>query len=321
MSKVIPRRLSLCAVAALLATACTTTSTPPPATPAPVPRTSDSGAVHAPPPAVARWTPKHEPGSWRYELHSTGTVSLAGDTTADSLPVARTIIYSVSITPPAPTNGPHSAFQLSGSVDSVAVTIPERIPTPTAGSNSKPHFQGDLATDGHLIALSSNATTPCQNAVDPLSAAAASLFVTLPQGIAPNQRWADTVSTITCRGRMPLETTVIRQYTAITDTVWQGRAALRLARHDSLTIRNRPDSSVDSVVAPNSTAIDSASRDSTETMDATGSGHADFTLYVDPRSGVLLHAAGASDTQILVMTSGSRFPFREEAHQTITLLR
>jgi hypothetical protein len=248
-------------------------------------------------------------------------VSLAGDTTADSLPVGRTIIYSVSIAPASLPNAPRSAFQLSGSVDSVAVTIPERIPTPTAGSNSKPHFQGDLATDGHLIALSSNATTSCQNAIDPLSAAAAGLFVALPRGIAPNQRWSDTVSTVTCRGRMPLEATAIRQYTAITDTVWEGRAALRLARHDSLTFRNRPDSSADSVAPRNSTATGSASRDSTETMDATGSGHADFTLYVDARSGVLLHAVGASHTEILVTTSGSRFPFREEARQTITLLK
>jgi hypothetical protein len=244
-------------------------------------------------------------------------VSLAGDTTADSLPVGRTIIYSVSITPSGPGNGAATAFQLSGSVDSVAVTIPERIPTPTAGSNSRPHFQGALAANGPLAALSSNATIPCQNATDPLSAAAAGLFIAFPRGIAPNQRWSDTVSTVTCRGRMPLEATAIRQYTAITDTVWEGRAALRLARHDSLIIRNRPDSSTNSAGTPDSTAAP----DSTEVMDAAGSGTADFTLYVDPRSGVLLHAAGTSHTEILVTTGGSRFPFREEARQTITLLQ
>lgn len=319
MSKAIPPRLSLCALAGALATACTITTPPSPA-PTPVPSTSDSAAVHAPPPVTARWMPRHTAGSWRYELHSTGTVSLVGDTTANSLPLGRTVIYTVSIAPAGSSGGGSSAFQLSGSVDSVAVTIPERIPTPTAGSNSRPRFQGALAANGHLDAITSDATTPCQNATDPLSAAAAGLFVALPRGISPNQSWSDTVSTVTCRGRTALETTAIRQYRAVDDTVWGGRAAILLTRHDSLIIRNRPDSSADTVSTTHS-AASTAVHDSAEAMAAAGSGQADFTLYVDPRSGVLLQAMGTSRTEILVTTGGSRFPFREEARQTITLLK
>jgi hypothetical protein len=238
-------------------------------------------------------------------------VSLAGDTTADSLPLGRTVLYTVSIEPTGVVDGGTPAFQVTGSVDSVAVTIPERIPTPTAGSTSNPHFQGALAANGHLTALESDAMTPCGDAIDPLSAAATSLFIALPQGISPNESWSDTVATVTCRGRMPLITTVTRQYKAIADTVWQGRAALLLARHDSLAIRSQADSSTDSV----------AVADTTDSMEAIGGGRGDFAVYVDPRSGVLLEATGTIHTEILVTTAGSRFPFREDARQTITLLK
>lgn len=305
MSKAITRRLSLCTLAGALTTACTT-SAPPPATPAPVTTRKDSTAAR--PPAV-RWTPRRAAGSWRYELRSTGIVSLSGDTTADSLPLDRTVIYTVSIEPAGSQSARGPAFQITGSVDSLAVTIPERIPTPTAGSNIKPRFQGAMTANGHLTALTSDATTSCENATDPLSAAAMSLFVVLPDGISPNESWSDTVSTVTCRGRMPLMTTAIRHYTAVTDTVWKGREALVLQRHDSLDVRSSPDSNADS------------SADTTDTMDAAGSGRGEFTLYVDPRSGVLLKSTGTSHTDILVTTVRSRFPFREEARQTITLVK
>jgi hypothetical protein len=222
------------------------------------------------------------------------------------------VLYTVSIAPTTPPSADGPAFQLTGSVDSVAVTIPERIPTPTAGSNSKPHFQGAIAADGHVLSLSSNATTSCTNATDPLSAAAALLFVALPEGISPAQSWTDTVTTTTCRGRLPLVTTVTRQYKAITDTVWQGQPALLIARTDSLTIVRRRDSTADA---------GGVTRDSADAMQAIGSGRGEFTLYVDPHTGVLFEATGKSRTDILVTTASSRFPFHEEARQTITLLK
>lgn len=309
MSKAIPHRLSSCALIGALLTACTTTA-PPPAAPTPVPTPKDS-ALAPPPTAAARWTPRRTAGSWHYELRSNGTVSLTGDTTADSLPLTRTVLYTVSVEPMSASNGGSSAFRLTGSVDSVAVTIPERIPSSTAGSNSRPRFQGAMAANGHVTALASDATTACQDAIDPLSAAATSLFIALPEKISPNESWTDTVSTVTCRGRIALITTATRQYKAITDTLWRGRAALLLTRHDSLAIRSRADSSADTTIAA----------DTTDTMAATGSGHGDFTLYVDPTSGVLFEATGTSHTEILVTTLESRFPFREDAHQTITLLK
>jgi hypothetical protein len=245
-------------------------------------------------------------------------VSLVGDTTADSLPVGRMVLYTVSTEPTGASDGGSPAFQVTGSVDSVAVIIPERIPTPTAGSNSKPRFQGAMAANGHLTTLASDATTPCQDAIDPLSAAATALFVALPEGISPNESWTDTVSTTTCRGRMPLVTTATRQYKAIADTLWQGRAALLLVRHDSLAVRSRVDSATDTTTTM---VMDTIATDTSDTMEATGSGHGDVTLFVDPRSGVLLHATGTSHAEILVTTGHSSFPFREDVRQTITLLK
>jgi len=319
VSRAIPRRLLICALAGLTAAACTTTSTPP-ATPAPAPGPEDSAAARTVSPHAARWTPRRAAGSWRYEFQSTGSVSLTGDTTANSLPLGRTVIYTLAIEPATALDASTLAFQLSGSVDSVAVTIPERIPTPTAGTNSNPRFQGTMTASGHLASLTSNATTPCTDATDPLSAAVTGLLVAFPDGISPTQSWTDTVVTVTCRGRLPLVTTVTRHYTAITDTVWRGEAAVLLTRHDSSTIQSRPDSAAQTAMIAGVSSPTQA-RDSAEAMTASGTGYGDFEILVDPHSGVLLEARGTSHTNILVTTANSRFPFQESASQTITLLR
>jgi hypothetical protein len=218
----------------------------------------------------------------------------------------------VTLAPTATGEGEGPAFQLDGAVDSVAVTIPERIPVPTAGSNSKPHFQAALAADGHVLTITSNATSSCTDAVDPLSAASTLLFATLPKGISPGTRWTDSASTTTCRGRLPIVTTATRHYEAISDTSWRGRPAILIARTDSLAIVSRRDSSTDSA----GTDING----STVSMDAIGQGHGVFTLILDPVSGTLLESSGTTQTEILVTMGADRFPFREEAHQTITLL-
>jgi hypothetical protein len=296
VSIAIARQLSICGLCVVLAAGCTLT--PPPATPTPTSAQKDSTS---PANAAISWKPRLSAGSWRYELLSTATVTLTGDPTASALPIGRTTVYTVSI---APTREPVSSsvpFEVVGSVDSVAVTTPGRIPTPTAGSNVRPHFRAELGSDGRVVNLTSDATTACQAAVDPLSAAALTLFVTIPPTISVGASWKDTVSTITCRGRMAVITTAIRQYKVVTDTVIGSRPALLLRRTDSLNVRNRPDTT-------------------SGQMTAAGAGSAAFLLYVDPASGMLLNATGQSHTEILVIAGDSRYQFREDAKQTIALL-
>jgi hypothetical protein len=293
----IPRQLSACGLSVALAAGCTLS--PPPATPAPTTVERDSTT---PVKSAISWKPQHSAGRWRYELRSRATVTLTGDTSAKALPIGRTTIYTVTIAPSKETAGGALQLEVTGSVDSVSVTTPERIPTPTAGSDIRPRFHARLASGGQLIDLSSDATTACQQAIDPLSAAAMGLFVTLPPAISVGTSWSDTISTVTCRGRMPIITTAVRQYRVIKDTLLANTRALQLARTDSIHVSNRPDTAADQ-------------------MKADGAGSATFTLYVDPKSGMLLNAAGQSHTEILVTAGDSLFPFREDARQTITLIR
>lgn len=295
----IARQLSICGLCVALAAGCTLS--PPPPTPAPSPAAKDSAA---PTNAAIAWRPRRTAGSWRYELHSTATVTLTGDTAASALPVGRTTVYTVTLTPARKPSGSGVPFELTGSVDSVVVTTPERVPMPTAGSDIRPHFHAELASDGRLANLTSDATIACQEAIDPLSAAAATLFVTLPPAISPGATWRDTVSTVTCRGRMAVITTAIRQYRAESDTVAGKQPVLRVVRTDSIRVKNRPDTITTS-----------------EQMTAEGTGSGTLVLYVDPKSGALLNATGQSHTEILIVAGTSRYPFREDARQTITLLR
>ena len=101
---------------------------------------------------------------------------------------------------------------------------------------------------------------------------------------------------------MAIITTAIRQYRAESDTVVGKHSALRVRRTDSLQLKNRPDTTT------------------SEQMTAEGAGSGSYVLYVDPKSGTLLNATGQSHTEILIVTGDSRYPFREDARQTITLL-
>ena len=246
------------------------------------------------------WKPRRSVGTWRYELESKATVSLPGNSPGNTQ-VGRTTLYTITLAQAARSSGSKGDFDLTGKVDSVAVSTNNRIPQPSTGTNAPPHFSAELSAAGQLTNLRSDAITSCRHGIDPLTAALQALIVPLPTTISIGTSWRDTVSTVTCRGRVPITTTAIRHYRIISDTLWQAQPALRIYRVDSLTVESRPDSG------------------STE-LTVHGSGNGSATLYVATSSGLLFSATTMGSTQLTVATGQSVLPFRQDASETITLI-
>jgi hypothetical protein len=263
-------------------------------------RRPDSAAAT---PAAASWTPKRAAGTWRYELRSEAVVGLTGDSAAAHVPVASTTLYTVTLTPTG------DRFQVSGQVDSTAVTAGSRVPPPQRADSTRPVFRAELLSDGTLAALQGAAQPPCAGGTEPVIAAVQSLFVRLPATLSVGTTWQDTVVTVTCRGELPLTSTAVRRYRVVGPTSWNGRPALEVERSGTLTL-----ASTDTV---GSGAV--ATGTSTNRMSVTGTGTSASTLQVDPTTGLLLSSRGEHHTTLTVTTGRSALPFQQDATEIVTL--
>jgi len=247
-----------------------------------------------PPPSLAlRWTPRHTAGNWRFTATTDATVSLAGDTAGQNVPVHTTVAYSITLT------GLEPPLTLVGRVDSVAVTSGSRIPAPLPGQSRVTSFQGVVGGNGGLsqLAAAPPDSATCPGGLDPVVAAAQALFVPTPPEVEVGSTWQDTVSTITCRERVPVATTIVQAYRLDTLTHRDGIPALAVERTSTITIR--------------SVAADSAR------LTVTGDGSGTAMLFVDPATGMLLASHGTSSTTLTVLTVGASLSFTQQATVTV----
>jgi DNA-binding cell septation regulator SpoVG len=277
-------------VASVAACAGSGSAVRPPA--APQPRDTRSASHDA-----SRWTPQRGTGAWTYQVTTDASVSLAGDTAGQNVPVHTDATYAVALSGTAP------PLTLTGMIDSVTVRRGSRIPAPPVERSPIASFHGIVDADGAVEQLVSDAvdTTMCPGGVDPLMGAVRGLFVRTPAELAAGSAWQDTVSTISCRERVPVTTTVVRAYRLDGSAYWQGVPALRVERTSTIVIQSAPQ--------------DSARL----TVSGTGSGSA--TLLLDPGTGMLLESRGSSSASITVLTVGASLAFTQQATENITRLR
>lgn len=266
-----------------------TTRTPP----VPTPATTDSATTPA---AVSTWTPRRAPGTWRYELHTSATVSLRSDTSAAPVPIDTRSFYTLSVGPS------DSGFMLTGTVDSVVTHAGPRIPAPPPGTRFPMLFSARLERSGLPGVIQSASPAPCRTGVAPMLAAAGGLLPMLPPTIQIGSNWQDTVVSVTCRGEIALRTTTSSRYRLTDTAIVQGRAALLVEQ-----------------TFETSTASDSAAERQNGSVSITGTGEGHRNLYLDPVTGALLQEQGESKSVITVRTRSSALPFQQVVKETVTL--
>lgn len=239
----------------------------------------------------------HRAGSWRYRVQTDAIVTLTGDTTAPAAPLRRVAIYHVSLDTAA------GGFRITGQVDSTLLTVGGKVPArPT--DTLKPAFSAHLDSTG-LTDLSGTAGAPgpCRGGLDPAVASVQGLFIALPSRLTPGASWQDSTSTVTCRGSIPVTSTVHRTYTVVDSASWNGHATIRLN------------------VATTSTLTGSGlASDAGDSISVHGTGTSSGSLMMDPETAMPLSTTVTGQSAVSVINRRTTLAFDQRVTETITLL-
>ena len=267
--------------------------TPLPRTPPPAEQTAPASRE----PAVAGVAFRYTPGTYRYTVHTVGSIELASDTLSRRIPVETTARFTLTLAPAA-----GRALTLTGSVDSFAVSRGEGIPAPDMATEARATFSAILSPTGNVSAFKPPPEQECGSPLHPLLTTARDLVVAVPQSLAVGSTWQDTATATTCRGEIPVTTHAIREYVVEGPDTLAGVPAIRVRRTSTLTLGG-------------------SGTQAGQPVALSGTGRGTATLYLSPAVGALIGAVGASRSTLTVETPRGPVPFRQQVEQRITLER
>jgi hypothetical protein len=235
--------------------------------------------------SVNSWAPGLLPGKWHYLIRDSSVVSINNDTTARVEPIESTAIYTVSV------SESNDSLLFRAHVDSLLVN--SRISSKSAGDTAKTlNFQGTISRQGELTSSGDTTATTCKGAGVAPSPRVSELLTVLPAHPAHvGDKWSDTVSTITCHGKIPLRQTAVREYELLDLSSCQ-RGGVKVRRVVSDTFSG-------------------SSAESANHLSASGSGTASSLLCLDRSTGALFTSDGQSRLDLTVTTTRGIFPFTQ----------
>lgn len=282
-----------------------------PPRPAPVPGTPSAPDVTTPRRSADRWSLEREAGVARYEIRSSATIALAGDTLpADSL--VTTMIVSLALADSA------DVLAVTGTIDSIGIERGSRViagdtmPVLPVGLRAVLDRQGgvlalsppSLPDDSSSVVAVADSTvvdsagaSACGTTLDPLVAMTRDLFVRLPARLTTGMAWQDTTQTTSCRGRIPITTTTISSYTV---------------RGEGPGERIAIDRQVDVTVAGNGVQHGRSAA-------VQGSGSGTGVLLIDPATAALVEGRSESTITITFEAGMLRQTFTQQGRQDIRL--
>ena len=260
--------------------------------PAPAPRPSAATPV----PAAARTTAfAYEPGTYRYEVRTDAVVERpdARDERETVGAVAQ-LSYTLARQP--------RGLAVTGQVESYAVTAGQRVTAGEvdAGLAAPLPFRGTVDAGGVRIATEGTLGQRCDGPFGPALTAARETLVRFPPSLVAGTRWADTTSTLTCRGDVPATLQTIARYDVVGRADFAGTSAIHVRRQTS-------------------TSLDGRGVASGRPLTISGTGTGTSSLYVDPARGRLLGSIGESRTTLTVRIDNLTQQFVQRATQRVTL--
>jgi hypothetical protein len=141
----------------------------------------------------------------------------------------------------------------------------------------------------------------CNPVQSNLEADVRNVLISFPRTLAPGLTWRDSILSIGCYGTIPLRVTVIRRFSVVGKTSFNGQAAVGVQRLDSITAQGAGRQQQHQLV-----------------IEARGSGAATYTL--SPGAGRLLHLATNQDLEFTIRASGRTNRFRETAKEEFNLV-
>jgi hypothetical protein len=240
------------------------------------------------------WSPRITTGMWRYLIHDSSTISISNDTTSRVLPIESTMMYSISVTDIG------NSFSLDSHVESL--TVSAQVPLKSTSDTGRvSEFHTTLSRQDRLAITPEKAGMACTGASTSALSRVGELilsFTVTPLKV--GDKWADTVSSISCHGKIPLRQQAIREYELLDLYSCLQRGAVKVRR----------------------TVADTFTGTSTESnnhLSASGSGTSTSILCLQRDTGMLIESNGQSHSDLTVVTIRGTFPFSQDIHTHIEL--
>lgn len=242
--------------------------------------------------STLEWMPRMSDGVIQYTIEDSSTISMNNDSLHASRLQSRAV-YRLSFSSHADT------FAVGVKIDSFMTTQHSSSMKSREDTTHKQNFQAKMLSTGHLLEITGIETSSCITGVDPLGSRILELMVAYPKrAVRVGDKWVDTVSTTTCRGKTPLMQQNVRQY-------------------ELLELQNSATDGEVKVRREVTTTLTTSSSGAKDHFSASGSGSSSATLYLDRLTGILVRSEGNSQSTLTVNTSRGSYPFSQRITTSI----
>jgi hypothetical protein len=128
------------------------------------------------------------------------------------------------------------------------------------------------------------------------------LLIPFPAQLTVGATWRDSVARVACYGTIPVRATVVRRFSVVGRTSFNGQSTLTVQRADSVTAHGEGRQQQHQLV-----------------VDVNGTGTA--TYYLIPELGRLMHLTTSQDLDFAIRASGRTSRFRESVKEEFSPLR
>jgi hypothetical protein len=240
------------------------------------------------------WNPHHTSGTYHYLIIDSSTVSLSNDTTSHVVPIESRMIYSLSLSERG------ELFDITAHVDSLSIT--SQLPGKNTHDTSQTsNFHTSISRQGHSTIFLQPEKIACTATTASASSRLDELIVSLPPiSLKTGDKWTDTVSSISCHGKIPLIQQAVRDYELLDISSCLQQDAVKVRRTISETFTG-------------------SSAEDKNHLSASGSGTATATLCLQRKSGTILKSDADSRLDLVVITTRGSFPFTQNVHTHVEI--
>lgn len=207
------------------------------------------------------------------------------------------------------TNNTHEVLSLSVVGDTVRYTAAiDTFSTAAQGLiGIVPQVTLPVSVSGMLdsVASASDSVSPaasCNPVQSSLANDLQNLLIRFPAQLSAGASWRDSTSKAVCYGTIPMKAVVIRRFTVVGESDYNGGNAILVQRVDSISALG-----------------EGRQQQHHLTVDATGTGSA--TYFLDAEQSSLLHLKSDQSLEFLIRVASRASRFRESAKQEYSLLR
>ena len=245
-------------------------------------------------PLTKNWSPELIARRSRYFISDSSVISINNDTTAPTVSIQSAMVYSIS------TIDSNNYLILTGHLDSLDVN--RAPPTSTKLDTGKTsNLHAVISKRGRVLNRLETVPINCSVTNAPNLSRIADLLVALPlAAVRVGDKWADTSSTISCHGKIPLTHMTIRDYELLNPS----------SCNQANTVQVRE------------TVIDTLTGSSTDKnnyLSTRGFGTASSMLCLERSTGTLVERNGQSRLDLTITTFRGVFPFTQISHTHIEL--